>query len=67
MRYPHLNVCDANNDVFELIVLPGISRALNHGEGSIILSNFVRYNNVKLAACTHKFVIFDVEEDELRP
>jgi hypothetical protein len=65
--YPHLNVCDANNDVFELIMLPGISRPLNHGKGGIILSFVVRYTSVRLATCTHKFVIFDVEEDELRP
>lgn len=67
LRYPHLNVRHANNDLFELIVLPSTRRSFDHGEGGIILSCFVRYADVKLATHTHKFVVFHVEENELRP
>lgn len=33
----HLHISSPNNDVLELVVFPGISRALNHSQCGIVL------------------------------
>ena len=36
----HLDVCNANNNIFELIVLSSICRPFYHSESSVVLNNF---------------------------
>lgn len=64
----HFNIGGADNHIFELIVFQCIGRSLNHGKGSIILKSIFSLRNLKtLVTGTYKFVIFDVQEDELGP
>ena len=37
MIHVHLDVGDANDDVLELVVFPGVGGTLDHSESSIIL------------------------------
>lgn len=37
MYFVHLNISDADGHILELIVLPSIGRAFDHGESGIVL------------------------------
>ena len=64
----HLDVCDPYDDVLELVVLPRVGRTFNHGKSSVVLWIIsVPVVRVIFNVTTHKFVIFDVQEDEFGP
>ena len=67
--YIHLDVGNLDDDFLELIVLPSIRRVLHHSQGSIVLFNNHGQQVIKRQGRinAHKFIILDVQEDELGP
>lgn len=62
----HLDVGNPDNNFFELIMLPCIGRALDHGQSGIVLIRILEELE-KPRAGTYKFIVLDVQQDEFGP
>jgi hypothetical protein len=62
----HFNVRHADNDIFELVMFPGVCRLLDHSHRSVVL-NTSSASDWACIPATYVFVIFDVQEDQFWP
>ena len=67
--YIHLDVGNLDDDFLELVVLPSVSRPLDHGKGGIVLLRLFNQcpNAYRVETGTYKFFILDVQEDKFGP
>ena len=66
-RYSHLNICHSDSHVLELVVFPSIGGPFNHSKSSVILESVSADSRPLPCLSTHKFIILDVQQNELWP
>lgn len=63
----HFNVRSLDDDLLELVVVPGIGSSFHHGERSVVLKIQSDQGLSCVVSNTYEFIILDIQENKLWP